>query len=325
MLLKMLKILGIILLLLLLIGFIFYQYMFRPSIVEEPELAGNLHTETLMVDGHKRTFNWYQPSNSNKKAILFILHGSTGDGPGIRQQTAYAFDQLAEEEGFIPVYPTGYFNHWNDCRGTADYQANKDDIDDITFLKKIENHIAQQLGNSFDYRFAMGHSNGGHFCFKLAFEAPNWINGIVPVSANIPVAENLDCTQKGQFVPMFLINGTADKVNPYEGGLVVILGNDSRGTVVSTDRTMQYWSSLAGCTTEPSKKDVPNNNTADKTRIEQYYWQCGVGNPLQLFKVVNGGHTIPHTHNSFPRILGATNQDVDIAREVWGFFSQVIQ
>jgi len=321
---KALKILGILFLLLLIIGFIGYQYMMKASLVEEPNLSGKLHTETLTFNGHERTFDWYQPSKSNNKAILFILHGSTGNGPGTRQQTAYSFDQLAEEKGFIPVYPTGYFNHWNDCRGTADYKANIDDIDDITFLKAIESHIAQQLGNPFDYQFAIGHSNGGHFCFKLAFEAPDWIDGIVPISANIPIAESLDCTQKGQFVPMFLINGTADNINPYGGGLVVILGNDSRGTVLSTDKTMAYWASLASCATEPTKQLLPDNNVDDKTRIEQYNWQCGSSQPLQLFKVVEGGHTIPHTHNSFPRILGATNQDVDIAGEVWRFFELVM-
>ena len=111
----------------------------------------------------------------------------------------------------------------NDCRGSADYQANTENIDDITFLKAIEKHLSANYSiNPFEYRFSTGHSNGGHFSFKLALEAPEWINGIAAISANLPIAANLDCQKKGEFVPVLIMNGTADPVNPYDGGLVSI-------------------------------------------------------------------------------------------------------
>lgn len=320
---KTLKVISIILLIVAILGFVSYQYFLKAVYVPLPDLKGELLTETIVVDGHQRTFQWYNPSNQQVNSLLFVLHGSTGDGPGIRQQTGYSFDQLAEKEGFVPVYPTGYFNHWNDCRGTADYQANVDNIDDIRFLQQIETHIAQKLGNTFKHIFATGHSNGGHFCFKLAFEAPDWIDGIAAISANIPIKENLDCIQSGRFVPLFLINGTADNVNPYNGGLVEILGNTSRGTVMSTDETMAYWASLADCREAPTKQAITDKNTSDNSYIEQYNWTCQNAPSLQLFKVVDGGHTIPHTQNRLPRILGVTNQDVNAAEAIWQFFDDV--
>ena len=198
-----------------------------------------------------------------------------------------------------------------------------DNIDDIRFLQQIETHIAQEVSNTFKRIFATGHSNGGHFCFKLAFEAPDWIDGIAAISANIPIKENLDCIQSGQFVPLFLINGTADNVNPYDGGLVEILGNTSRGTVMSTDETMAYWASLADCSEAPTKQTITDKNTSDNSYIEQYNWTCQNAPSLQLFKVVDGGHTIPHTQNRLPRILGVTNQDVIAAEAIWQFFDDV--
>jgi len=250
------------------------------------------------------------------------VHGSTGTGEDVREQTAYEFDQLADKEGFVVVYPTGYFNHWNDCRGSADYQANIDNIDDINFLKAIEKYLEKELNLSFDYRFSTGHSNGGHFSFKFALEAPEWITAIAPISANLPIDSNLDCQKKGQFVPILLINGTADPVNPYDGGLVSILGNDSRGTVLSTDETMNYWLSLGNCKEEPSKFKYPNISKPDKSFVKRSVWACDQSPKAMLFKIIGGGHTIPHTKSKMPKILGVTNQDFNAGTEIWNFFKQ---
>ena len=43
----------------------------------------------------------------------------------------YRFDELAERHGFIAVCPEGYQQHWNDCRGGANYAANLENIDDV--------------------------------------------------------------------------------------------------------------------------------------------------------------------------------------------------
>lgn len=322
---KILKIIGILLVFLALAAFIAFKFATRTNYIKEPILKNQIQKASINSNGQQRDFLYYAPSVTSAKAILFVLHGSTGDGPGVREQTAYQFDQLAEEKGFVVVYPTGYFNHWNDCRGSADYKANLDNIDDINFLKEVEQYISKTINQAFIYRFATGHSNGGHFCFKLAFEAPAWINGIAPISANIPVDDNLDCTKKGQFVPMFLINGTSDAVNPYDGGLVSILGNDSRGMVLSTDKTINYWTKLGACNETPQLTKVSDINTADKSQIAQYDWSCNGSSKVRLFKVIAGGHTIPSTAHQLPFILGTTNRDVDAPKAIWSFFESLMR
>lgn len=293
-----------------------------PSYVKKPVLESKIQQSTIQNGGHDRDFLWYAPKNITTKSIVFVLHGSTGTGEGVREQTAYEFDQLADKEGFVVVYPTGYFNHWNDCRGSADYKANIDNIDDISFLKAIEKYIAKALNLSFDYRFSTGHSNGGHFSFKLALEAPDWITAIAPISANLPVDSNLDCLKKGVFVPILLINGTADRVNPYNGGLVSILGNDSRGTVLSTDETMAYWLALGNCEQNPIIKRKNKLSKSDKSYVEESIWKCDSIPQAVLFKVEGGGHTIPHTKSKMPKILGVTNHDINASVEIWHFFKQ---
>lgn len=317
---KWLKIIGLFLGVLLLIAVVLRQLYLKPDYIPEPVLSGKLTKTTIQSGGKTRSFHWYAPKNIKGNTLIFILHGSTGSGEGIREQTAYEFDQLADQEGFIAVYPTGYFNHWNDCRGSADYKANKDNIDDISFFKDMEAYLSKTLNQSFDYRFATGHSNGGHFCYKIALEAPDWIDGIAVISANLPVDNNLDCTKKGQFVPVLIINGTTDPVNPYNGGLVSILGNDSRGTVLSTDETITYWTNLDSCQLTKNSEILDNKIKEDNSIVEKTNWQCDGITKAIVYKMVGAGHTIPHPQNKMPKILGVTNQDINAAAEIWSFF-----
>ncbi len=320
---KWLKILLGIILALCLVALTLRQIYLTPNYLPEPILTGEFSTTTIESSGQSRNFHWYAPKNIKGNTIIFVLHGSTGTGEGVREQAAYEFDKLADKEGFVVVYPTGYANHWNDCRGSADYQANTANIDDITFLKAIEKYLSESLNQPFQYRFSTGHSNGGHFSFKLALEAPEWINGIAAISANLPIAANLDCQKKGEFVPVLIMNGTADPVNPYDGGLVSILGNDSRGTVLSTDATMEYWLGLDTCQLTINKEMLPDVVTTDNSTVEKITWQCEGQTKAMVYKMIAAGHTMPHPESIMPKILGPTNQDINAATEIWSFFKQL--
>lgn len=320
---KWLKIILGIAFILVLISAILFTTFLKDHYLPEPNLTGTLSEETITSNNQERTFLWYAPKKITTNTIIFVLHGSTGTGKGVREQTAYEFDQIADREGFVVVYPTGYFNHWNDCRGSADYKANTENIDDISFLKAVERILSKKLDRSFTHRFATGHSNGGHFCFKLALEEPDWISGIAAISANLPIDSNLDCQKSGRFIPLLLINGTDDPVNPYNGGLVSILGNDSRGTVMSSDETMNYWLGLGNCASTPTQQKIDNINSKDQSTVELSTWQCNGQSTASLYKINGGGHTIPHTKSIMPKILGVTNQDINAAEEIWQFFSKI--
>ena len=58
--------------------------------------------------------------------------------------TRHGFNILAERDGFISVYPDGFEKHWNDCRGSAAYSANVQNIDDVGFLLKLVRQLAGQ-------------------------------------------------------------------------------------------------------------------------------------------------------------------------------------
>ena len=56
-----------------------------------------------------REFLEYVPHDiSPHSPLVIVLHGSLMDAKSMREWTGYEFDQLADQHGFVVVYPDGY-------------------------------------------------------------------------------------------------------------------------------------------------------------------------------------------------------------------------
>ncbi len=55
----------------------------------------------------------------------------------MRVCTGYEFDCLADEHGFVVLYPDGYRRNWNDCRKYATFPAKRENIDDMSFIRTM--------------------------------------------------------------------------------------------------------------------------------------------------------------------------------------------
>jgi polyhydroxybutyrate depolymerase len=49
---------------------------------------------------------------------------------------------LANEAGFIVVYPDGVEKHWNDGRDIQTWRASAEDIDDVGFIAVLIEHLS---------------------------------------------------------------------------------------------------------------------------------------------------------------------------------------
>jgi len=296
----------------------------RSDRVEQPDLPGAVEVGSLLHDGLRRSWRSYVPAAKvEKPALLFLLHGSRGSGEQMRANTTfYGFDMLAEREGFIAVYPDGYQQHWNDCRASAIYTANLESVDDVGFLNALARLMAADHGVDLSQVFVVGMSNGGQMAYRLGFETPDLIAGLAAVAANIPVEVNLDCDRTGRPVAALIMNGTADPVNPYAGGLVEILGDTSRGEVLSSAATARYWAGLAGYENEGQHRVWPQQAPDDGTSVESTSWSEQGRVPVKLISILGGGHTVPNPVFSLPKILGATSHQLDSAEVIWSFFAE---
>ena len=311
--------LGIAALVLIIAGMFFYfVYVPKPP---EPELSGNYARHTLESNFITRNFSSYTPKGlSEGSALIFVLHGSKGNGDQIRTTSAYEFDLLADKLGFIVVYPDGYMNHWNDCRVSADYAANTQDIDDTVFFTDMIAFFSDSGLVDFDKIYVTGHSNGGHMAYRLALEIPERFAAVAPISANLPVNENLGCNKSGKPISIAIFNGTNDPINPFEGGLVTILGNTSRGEVLSSEDTAIYWKDLAGIKRPASVIPHPETDGVKQTSISEQRWLGESGIQVRLYTLSGSGHVIPSKIAHFPRLLGGDAGDLSGPDEIVTFF-----
>lgn len=296
----------------------------RITTMPEPDLPGTVRQASLEWESRQRTYRYYRPrSPAPSPPIVFVLHGSMGDGEQIRGMTGYEFDRLADRYGFLAVYPDGFERHWNGCRKQGPYAANELDVDDVGFLRAIATELEKREGADPARVFATGFSNGGHMAIRLALEAPDFVRAVAPIAASLPTDENLGCTPSDAAVPILLINGTEDPMNPYGGGTVALYGVwGNRGTVRSSLDTARVFARNAGYTRDPEVIPLPDRRRDDGSFILHHRWVAPEMPEVGLYAVVGGGHTIPHPVARLPRLLGRTNADVDAADEIWAFFAR---
>lgn len=292
-----------------------------------PRLGGELLERRITHAGLERSYLVYKPGRKVTQApVLFVLHGSQGTARGLRKLTGLQFDRLADEVGALIVYPQGYEDHWNDCRGSADYAANREDIDDVGFFLAMVGELRSEFGADPSRVIVTGASNGGQMVYRLALERPDAVKAAVAVAANLPVAENLDCSSRGKPVNIAIINGTNDPVNPYGGGVVSVLGNTSRGAVQSATDSAAYFARLAGYQGEPVVTELADIRQDDDGRPRLHEWSGGEYR-VRLYELIGMGHNVPSTKVHFGWLLawltGGNNRDLEWADETWAFYKDV--
>src|SRR3954447_8006963 len=102
----------------------------RQTLPAEPNLPGKVQRGALKHGGRPRTWIAYVPVKPQAHpALVIVLHSSMGTAERARQVYGYDFDRLAEEHGFIAVYPQGYKDHWNDSKKKGPFAAKTENID----------------------------------------------------------------------------------------------------------------------------------------------------------------------------------------------------
>ena len=223
-------------------------------------------------------------------------------------QGAAKMDTRASAENTLVVYPSGYKRYWNECRKASFAEANTEDVDEQAFFAGMIDYFEKRYGVDRSRVFVVGTSGGGHMAYKLAMTMPNAFRAVTAIIANLPDSTNLDCSPMGKAMPMLIINGTADPVNPYNGGMVNLGAGKSMGAVRSTDRTVAYWANLAGYAGQPAHESIPDITLTDDQTIDRYTYRA-TGKPDVILLKVNGGK------HEYPR-------DLDPHLEALSFFQR---
>jgi polyhydroxybutyrate depolymerase len=269
-------------------------------------ITGRSQTPSSIVhDGLTREFIYYTPSNWNAAQpmpLMLVLHGLTQTGPGVMNITQ--FNQLAEQHGFVVVYPDGINNAWNANMNLPVSSAN-----DLGFIETLAQYFQNNFGTDPLRQYLVGFSNGGFMSHKIACESSMCFAGIATISGNMSDTTAANCNPS--FHPAVLhIHGTADAVVPYNGGAA---------TGISVDETMNKWKSFLSCDAVPNTVNMPNTNAFDLSFPQRISYLNGL-NELELIKITGGGHQWPGISTLIGG-AGTINMDFYAPEIIWAFLS----
>ena len=290
------------------------------------------HEGTLQHDGVERVFRFYLPETLPDNApTVVLLHGGTQSMDAIFRSRAggtNAWPVVAEEENFLLVVPnginpgtgapTGDDQFWNDCRARGTVDSPQSEADDVGFIMELEAWAQSRFSSSPDRLYVTGVSNGGQMAYRLAIEHPQRIAGIAAFIANLPVES--ECEKPSVPVPVFMANGTADPITPFEGGEA-----NGRGPFISAPDTRDLWVEASNAdTTQREETPLPDRDPDDGSVViceDDPATENGAS--VRFCRIEGGGHTMPSVEHGIPRwirrIVGPQNRDVEGARLAWAF------
>jgi polyhydroxybutyrate depolymerase len=283
----------------------------------------DLQFNSFLHNGIERTYYIHLPadiSELDSLPLVMVLHGG-GKGDGDNVAKHFGFNEIAEREGFIVVYPNGIDSRWNDGRGKT-FKEKKDleDIDDVGFLSALIDTIIAKYNVDPNRVFVTGVSNGGMMTFRLGCEIASKLSAIAPVIANIPKNIIKKCSPNSP-LPVLIMNGTEDPLVPWVGGKVKFLWKEM-GEVVSTENSVRFWVEHNKCFEDPVTEILPDVDDEDESRVKKVTYKNKDTNiEVVLYAIVGGGHNIPGGNTpDIKFFIGNKNNDINAAEVIWEFF-----
>jgi len=272
---------------------------------------------SLAVNGAPREYTLIAPDHDNTPLpLLIVYHGGGQTAASARKYTR--FDEYADREHIVVVYPQGLGNSWNDGRVTPDIMERAAAAtNDLEFTTQIIGQLAGEGRVDPSRVFLTGASNGGMMAMYAACKLSGRIRGIAPVVANLPVDWTCDADQ----MPALFIHGTDDAYMPFAGGRIAQkIARKDLGTVRSADATIEVFKGMNGCSGVKESKRI-DNVVYDKTVAVMTQFDCTRA-PLKRFVVEGGGHTWPGARTGIiaDLVLGKTSEEFSATTEILAFF-----
>lgn len=262
----------------------------------------------IVSSGQDRRYLLYVPTSYNPARptpLVISIHGFA-EWPAHQSQIS-GWNHLADEYGFIVVYPsgTGFPKRW---RASGQAEGSGDPMVDVLFIS----HLIDELGRRYNIDrarvYANGLSNGGGLAYMLGCALSDRIAAVGSVSG--AYVYPLDECNPSRPVPMIAFHGTGDSIVPYTGG-------PSREFGVSFPVIPNWMAARAkinGCDESPA--DLPASGEVSGIR----YSGCAQEADVVLYTIRGGGHAWPGGDPMPVWIVGHTTQDIDATRVMWEFF-----
>lgn len=265
----------------------------------------------IVSSGQERRYLLYVPPSydpTKPTPLVISMHGAAL-WPA-QQMNLSRWNRLADEHGFIVVYPsgTGVPRTWSS--GEAD----------VIFISRLIDTVAATYNIDPARIYANGFSNGGEMALALSCKLSGRIAAIGTVAPALVLASRWCADSRP--LPLISFHGTADPLAPYDGG--TSLASPPRfiaGESIPFESVVKwkaYWARRNRCGPNPSESVV----AADVTRIE--YTDCADDAGAVFYTVKGGGHSWPGG-KPMPMVgwwVGPTTRSIDASSLMWAFFRE---
>lgn len=265
----------------------------------------------LVSSGETREYLLHVPESydpAEPTPLVISLHA--GYTWPAHQMNLSRWNRLADEDGFIVVYPsaTGFPSMWHTFRTGEGLEK------DVRFIADLIDTLRTQYRIDPERIYANGMSNGGGMAFAVACALPDRIAavGLVAPAQALPS----DWCAATRPVPMMAFHGTADGLVPYGGGPLGDPLNPVKPEFAAARDWVGRWARRNRCAATPVESTV----ASDVARLE--YADCAEGAAVVLYTVLGGGHTWPGGKPMPAWRVGPTSDGIDATREMWAFFRE---
>lgn len=291
---------------------------------DDRHLGAGTHELRLNVDNHARSYLVHIPRGYDSRTpvpVVIMLHGGGGTGGAALRETGWA--RKADLEGFLAVFPNAlardpsrrsHFSRnpqlWND--GSDRFYADQKVVDDVRFIDALLDDVSARFAVDAKRIFVTGFSNGASMSFRLGVERSHRIAAIAPVAG----ALWLKSFTLQRPVPMHYITGTADPLNPIEGGVPKLASGGSDPVRAKPKPPVRdsvvKWARALGCAPIPTRESEANG-----VRTQTFCDREQV-----VYVAVNDlGHTWAGGKSLLPeRMVGKTSRKISATDVIWDFF-----
>jgi polyhydroxybutyrate depolymerase len=317
-------------------------------------LHGQETGEKVEVNDVTRHFVVHLPtgySQDQHYPAVILFHGRNQQADDMERITH--FNQLADKDGVIAIYPNAAQGQWNlgvraeqvqqaprrmgrrgwgypggggggypndggnsggqDSGGSSHRQ---EPPDDVAFVEQILDQAALKYSLDVHRVYAAGLGDGGFMALRIGCNLSDRVAAVAAVGANFP--KTMTCLPS-RAVPALFIDGTEDPIVPYGGGSY----KPRHIPVLSAEGSAKTWAKFDRCGEKPAQDKIPPLQKGAKETKTFTYSGCQANAQVVLYSVKDGGNTWPGGEiYTTEKEVGKTSDAVNANDAIWNFFSK---
>jgi polyhydroxybutyrate depolymerase len=260
---------------------------------------------TIVSSGETRKYLLYVPKTYDRsKAMPLVISLHAAALRPAAEMEISRWNELADEHGFIVVYPSGSGLPRVWPMGPRSLGR------DVRFISDLIEKLEAEYNIDPNRIYADGMSNGGGMAFALSCRLSDRIAAVGAVAA----AQLLpwDWCGDSRPVPTVAFHGTADRFAPYQGG--------SSPIAPGAFPNIRDWTARVARRNQCKGDPIDTRISPSVRRLA--YTNCAENADVILYTVEGGGHTWPGGRPLTEWIAGRTTREISASRVMWEFFLQ---